>query len=84
MIRHNKRRTHFRIAMLLMMGWMLLFLRLSISGSEIYHSIPCETKRIALTFDDGPHPYQTQRILDILDAYQVKATFFMIGVTKAQ
>lgn len=36
--------------------------------------------RIALTFDDGPHPTQTHRILDILERYGVHATFFMIGV----
>ncbi|MGN1095796.1 MAG: polysaccharide deacetylase family protein [Eubacteriales bacterium] len=37
-------------------------------------------KKIALTFDDGPHPYKTRKILDILDKYGVKATFFIIGV----
>ncbi len=36
-------------------------------------------KKIALTFDDGPHPYKTTEILDILDKYGVKATFFIIG-----
>ncbi|KOS66440.1 1,4-beta-xylanase [Lysinibacillus contaminans] len=36
-------------------------------------------KRIALTFDDGPHPKVTGQILDILDKYQAKATFFMLG-----
>lgn len=36
-------------------------------------------KRIALTFDDGPHPKVTEGILDILDKYQAKATFFMLG-----
>lgn len=46
----------------------------------IYHSVPNESNRIALTFDDGPHPSQTHRILDILEKYNVKATFFMIGV----
>ncbi len=34
---------------------------------------------IALTFDDGPHPSYTPRILDILDRYGVKATFFVVG-----
>ena len=34
---------------------------------------------IALTFDDGPHPYYTPLILDILAEYDIKATFFMIG-----
>ena len=34
---------------------------------------------IALTFDDGPHPEKTPEILDILNQYQVKATFFVVG-----
>lgn len=34
---------------------------------------------IALTFDDGPSPQNTQAILDVLRRYQVKATFFMLG-----
>ncbi len=36
-------------------------------------------KQIALTFDDGPDPVWTPRILDILKARQVPATFFIIG-----
>ena len=39
-----------------------------------------DTKRIVLTFDDGPHPKQTLQILDLLDRYDIKATFFVIGV----
>lgn len=38
------------------------------------------SKRIVLTFDDGPHPKQTRQILDVLDRYGIKATFFVIGV----
>ena len=38
-----------------------------------------EKKRIALTFDDGPHPRYTPQILDILAQYGVQATFFMVG-----
>ncbi len=34
---------------------------------------------IALTFDDGPHPQNTPRLLDILRARNVKATFYVIG-----
>jgi len=34
---------------------------------------------LALTFDDGPDPVWTPRILDILRAYHVPATFFVIG-----
>lgn len=36
-------------------------------------------KRIALTFDDGPDPKVTTQILDTLDKYDAKATFFMLG-----
>ena len=35
--------------------------------------------RIALTFDDGPHPEYTAQILDILAEYGIHATFFVIG-----
>ena len=35
--------------------------------------------KIALTFDDGPHPQYTPLILDILKEYNVHATFFLIG-----
>ncbi|MCB8976625.1 MAG: polysaccharide deacetylase family protein [Ardenticatenaceae bacterium] len=33
----------------------------------------------ALTFDDGPHPNYTPALLNILDQYKAKATFFMVG-----
>ncbi|MGB3263085.1 MAG: polysaccharide deacetylase family protein [Microcoleus sp.] len=36
-------------------------------------------KVVALTYDDGPYPPYTNQLLDILDRYQVKATFFEIG-----
>lgn len=36
-------------------------------------------KKIALTFDDGPDPVYTSKVLDILDSYGVKGTFFVIG-----
>lgn len=34
---------------------------------------------LALTFDDGPNPNCTPRLLDLLDRYHARATFFMIG-----
>ncbi len=37
------------------------------------------SKLIALTFDDGPSPSTTPRLLDILNSYGVKATFFVLG-----
>ncbi|MCX7956756.1 MAG: polysaccharide deacetylase family protein [Endomicrobia bacterium] len=36
-------------------------------------------KLVCLTFDDGPHPYYTKKIVDILKEYDVKATFFLVG-----
>jgi peptidoglycan/xylan/chitin deacetylase (PgdA/CDA1 family) len=34
---------------------------------------------VALTFDDGPDPYVTPRVLDLLDRYGARASFFCIG-----
>jgi polysaccharide deacetylase family sporulation protein PdaB len=36
-------------------------------------------KNIALTFDDGPNPKTTPRVLNILEEQKVRATFFLIG-----
>jgi peptidoglycan/xylan/chitin deacetylase (PgdA/CDA1 family) len=36
-------------------------------------------KAIYLTFDDGPHPRNTPRILEVLAEYNAKATFFVVG-----
>ena len=38
-----------------------------------------EGKRVFLTFDDGPSQEVTPRILNILDKYNIKATFFVLG-----
>ena len=43
--------------------------------------VPAGTKVIYLTFDDGPGKH-TERLLDILDKYGVKATFFVVGTGK--
>lgn len=40
---------------------------------------PTRDKILYLTFDDGPTPEVTTKVLDLLDAYQAKATFFCIG-----
>ena len=46
---------------------------------SVYSSHMNEQNKIALTFDDGPHPVYTPQILDILAEYHVHATFFLIG-----
>lgn len=42
-------------------------------------NVPADIRRIALTFDDGPHPVYTQQLLDGLKERGVRATFFVIG-----
>lgn len=39
-----------------------------------------DRKEIALTFDDGPQPENTGRVLDVLERYGVPATFFCVGM----
>ena len=51
-----------------------------VDAGDVVYSCVTEDKRIALTFDDGPHPVYTEEILSILDEYGIKATFFLIGV----
>lgn len=38
-----------------------------------------DDRKIAITFDDGPHPYYTEQLLDGLKERGVKATFFVMG-----
>ncbi|HBN57117.1 MAG TPA: peptidoglycan-N-acetylglucosamine deacetylase, partial [Lachnospiraceae bacterium] len=38
-----------------------------------------DTKKIALTFDDGPHPVYTEEMLNLLEEMEVPATFFLLG-----
>jgi len=47
-------------------------------GKLVWRKNPSE-KVIYLTFDDGPVPEVTPLVLDILDKYKVKATFFCVG-----
>ncbi|MBR4185858.1 MAG: polysaccharide deacetylase family protein, partial [Clostridia bacterium] len=48
-------------------------------ASDVIYSCAVREQKIALTFDDGPHPTRTDEILDILREYHVKATFFLVG-----
>ncbi len=43
-----------------------------------------EVSAVALTFDDGPHPQWTPRLLDLLARHHAKATFFMVGEMAAR
>jgi peptidoglycan/xylan/chitin deacetylase (PgdA/CDA1 family) len=46
---------------------------------EILYRGDGSIRRIALTFDDGPHPEDTPRLLEVLDRHQIQATFHLIG-----
>jgi peptidoglycan-N-acetylglucosamine deacetylase len=47
--------------------------------SDHIWDIPTDEKRVYLTFDDGPIPVVTPWVLDLLDQYGFKATFFCVG-----
>lgn len=48
-------------------------------GAKTLPLVVDNRKRVALTFDDGPHKSVTEEILNILDEFDAKATFFMLG-----
>jgi len=50
----------------------------SLNDSVICHG-PRSEKIIALTFDDGPNEPYTSRVLDLLEARKIPATFFLVG-----
>jgi peptidoglycan-N-acetylglucosamine deacetylase len=50
--------------------------------SQLFGRTVCRTnspRKLALTFDDGPNPAITPKLLDLLDRYKARATFFVIG-----
>lgn len=55
------------------------FFRAMVPGG-VFRLLPAAGERdVYLTFDDGPIPEMTPWVLDMLDVYGVKATFFMVG-----
>ena len=48
-------------------------------GQNLIWNIKTSSKIIYLTFDDGPVPQTTPKLLELLDHYGVKATFFCVG-----
>jgi peptidoglycan/xylan/chitin deacetylase (PgdA/CDA1 family) len=51
--------------------------------SQLYGRTICRApdggRRIALTFDDGPNPRYTEKLMHVLDRHGARATFFLIG-----
>src|SRR5262245_38613659 len=50
-----------------------------VPASILFARMSTRQPEVALTFDDGPHPEYTPRILEVLKQFQAKATFFVIG-----
>ncbi|MEN3353441.1 MAG: hypothetical protein V7640_1599 [Betaproteobacteria bacterium] len=69
----------------LMLGLAGMWPRSTLLGSNL-RRLPEESvsrREIALTFDDGPDPIVTPRVLDLLDQHQAKASFFCVGAKAA-
>ena len=49
------------------------------TGKRIDYELDPSKPTIAITFDDGPNATTTMEILDVLEKYQVRASFFLIG-----
>ncbi len=67
------------LLLLLPLAIPVLIPEIGMAYSGVTYQLIEKEKIVALTYDDGPHPIYTPQILDILDQYQAKATFFMIG-----
>lgn len=52
-------------------------------NSNVYIKAFCKNpqkgKKVAITFDDGPHPQYTEKILNVLKKHNLKASFFCVG-----
>ena len=63
----------------------VFFVRSSFLGPNL-HRLPASAaarREVCLSFDDSPHPQITRAVLEILERYQAKASFFCVG-QKAQ
>lgn len=65
-------------AILLCVSGIMEYRAVSVAANNLTDSAE-DSKKIALTFDDGPHPYYTEQLLDGLKERGVKATFFVLG-----
>lgn len=78
-MRHNKKLAFIVISLITIT---ILNVNVFAYGSEeevFVKNGPTDKKIIALTFDDGPHPKETNEVLDVLKKYDIKGTFFIAG-----
>lgn len=75
----------FFLYLLLILFWLVITTIGSFNITWNYHvkvfnkNSYCKNKWVAITFDDGPNSEITPKILQLLEAYKAKATFFCIG-----
>lgn len=55
-------------------------LGIRVGGAHYRDSLPLKNREVVLTFDDGPLPGPTERVLEALERQCVKATFFLVGM----
>lgn len=71
-----KRTVLFSLGIVILLG----LIPVHAQNNYVYSCKQGEDKKIALTFDDGPHPKKTRKIIEVLEKYGVTATFFVVGV----
>ena len=67
------------VALLAGATWATIWPKSAYWGPVIWRG-PADSGRVGLTFDDGPTPGPTERVLDELDRSNARATFFVVGV----
>ncbi len=53
-------------------------------AQDAYNSVETSRKVVAITFDDGPSPKLTPKLLDLLKERNIKATFYVVGTNAAE
>src|SRR3990167_8100170 len=67
------------VAIFLIAAFCVFFDQALLTRRNTIYRVKGAGKKVAITFDDGPSPVWTPKILDELKKVGIKATFFMIG-----
>lgn len=79
-MRHNRKKTILSVLTTLVLIFSYSSTIHATGDEEVFIKNGSRSKKlIALTFDDGPHPKETNEVLDVLRKYNVKGTFFIAG-----
>ncbi|MBC5804782.1 MAG: polysaccharide deacetylase family protein [Candidatus Eremiobacter antarcticus] len=89
--REELRKKRLRLAVIAVIGAAVIFTALwytlenpfSQTFGTTVTQVPLQQKVVALTFDDGPNPPYTDRIVEYLHSQHVVATFFVVGMAVA-